>query len=41
MYMRMKIKDWEIGRKDKLWPSEKFERRIYQTPEKIEFHGVL
>ena len=37
----MEINDWDIGRKGKQWTHEKFERRCYQAPEKIEFVGGI
>lgn len=37
----MKIDDWDIRRKGYKWSSEKFEKRLYQAPEKIEFAGGI
>ena len=37
----METDDWEIGRKGKQWSGEKFDRRCYQAPEKIEFVGGI
>jgi hypothetical protein len=33
--------EWDIRREGRRWTREKFDRRIYQAPEKIEFVGGI
>lgn len=33
--------EWDIRREGRRWTHEEFERRLYQTPEKIEFAGGI
>jgi len=33
--------EWDIRREGQLWSGERFERRLYQAPEKIEFVGGI
>lgn len=33
--------EWDIHREGRQWTGEKFEKRIYQAPEKIEFVGGI
>ncbi len=37
----MSSKDWDIHREGRRWTDEEFNRRIYQSPEKIEFVGGI
>jgi hypothetical protein len=33
--------EWDIRREGQQWSGERFERRLYQAPEKIEFVGGI
>jgi len=33
--------EWDIRREGRVWSHEEFERRVYQTPGKIEFKGGI
>ena len=33
--------EWDIRREGRVWSHEEFNRRVYQTPEKIEFTGGI
>ena len=34
-------KEWDIRRKGQVWSGARFDKRIYQAPEKIEFVGGI
>ncbi len=33
------MEEWDISREGRMWTNEEFDRRLDQTPEKIEFVG--